>query len=227
MADFNQAADYNPADDPYYKASYDPSNSNGFNPNNNLADNLSTATPNINQETNTVRQQQGAQEQLFNVDLGAIGLQFLGPEFSSLISGQGLGEVPGLAGDATSKYIDLQNSKGEKVAAAGDGGSDGFASKYLKSLKDYIFSEDGQKLALTTIAGGIGSINREKNARKTLAIAQQNADTNRLSVQNTVDNEKRRFNNASAIGQTNFGSATPTGLIYKNILAERRARNGA
>lgn len=144
------------------------------------------------------------------------------------------------AGDSTANLANsnevinvLPSTDKSMIAGVGSGsagdeekpGNKGLASQYLDSFKKFIFSSDGQKLGLTLLAGGIGNINKAKNDRKTLAISQQNADTSRLTAQNNIDNDKRRFDNASSISKTNFGTATPRGLLYKDLLTPRRQRN--
>lgn len=92
--------------------------------------------------------------------------------------------------------------------------------KWYESL-----SKEG-KGAVTTLAGsfikGLFSYNDEQRKLKAL---EKSSDATMLNAQTNASATERKFDNASAIGKTNFG-AQPQGLIFRNKLAPRQTRAG-
>lgn len=87
-------------------------------------------------------------------------------------------------------------------------------------------------LAANFIAGMMAAPYRKMAAEAQMKQAEAsmiNANSNATTNAGTLAIKQKQLENGSSIKNTNFGSATTpgTGLIYKNLLAERQDRNGA
>lgn len=100
--------------------------------------------------------------------------------------------------------------------------SDGFD----KAWKWFDGQKDTTKGAMTTLAGsfikGLFSYNDEQRKIKAL---ERSSEASMLNAQTNASATQQKFDNASAIGKTNFG-AQPQGLIFSNKLAPRQSRAG-
>lgn len=110
--------------------------------------------------------------------------------------------------------------------AASSLGSNWISETFDKALKWYDGQKDSTKGAITTLAGsfikGLFSYNDEQRKIKAL---EKSSDATMLNAQTNASATERKFDNASAIGKTNFG-AQPQGLIFRNKLAPRQTRAG-
>lgn len=105
-------------------------------------------------------------------------------------------------------------------------GSNWFAEMVGPAWKWYEKQGDMTKAGINTLAGsfikGLFSYNDEQRKLKAL---EKSSEANMMNAQTNASTADRKFSNASAIGQTNFG-AKPQGLIFRNKLAPRQTRAG-
>jgi hypothetical protein len=105
-------------------------------------------------------------------------------------------------------------------------GSNWLSETFGKAMKWYEKQGDHTKAGINTMAGsfikGLFSYNDEQRKIKAL---EKSSDATMLNAQTNASATERKFDNASAIGKTNFG-AKPKGLIFSNKLAGRQARAG-
>ena len=84
---------------------------------------------------------------------------------------------------------------------------------------------DDKKLGLSALAligGGLSNIGKGRREDRALAIQQQNADANTAGVAERARQFNQQMANGSAIGQTNFGTATqPLGMINAPVTLTR------
>lgn len=105
-------------------------------------------------------------------------------------------------------------------------GDNWLSESFDKATKWFDGQKDSTKGAITTLAGsfikGLFSYNDEQRKIKAL---EKSSEANMLNAQTNAGATAQKFDNASAIGKTNFG-AQPQGLIFRNKLAPRQARAG-
>lgn len=105
-------------------------------------------------------------------------------------------------------------------------GSNWLGEMFGNAFKWYEKQGDMTKAGINTLAGsfikGLFSYNDEQRKIKAL---EKSSDATMLNAQTNASATERKFDNASAIGKTNFG-AQPQGLIFRNKLAPRQTRAG-
>lgn len=165
----------------------------------------------------------------FDAAIGVAGQDFSQPEqfdIGTLISSTTAAIAPGYQ-----QYDDQMRSV-DTVARESGGvapslGSNWISEMFGNALKWYEKQGDMTKGGINTMAGsfikGLFSYNDEQRKIKAL---EKSSEANMMNAQTNASTADRKFSNASAIGQTNFGAAQPQGLIFRNKLAPRQTRAG-
>ena len=165
----------------------------------------------------------------FDAAIGVAGQDFSQPDsfdagvalVTSALSGGGDGQAD----------IYGTSAPGAGLAAESGGiastlGSNWLSESFDKATKWFDGQKDSTKGAVTTLAGsfikGLFSYNDEQRKLKAL---EKSSEANMMNAQTNASTADRKFSNASAIGQTNFG-AKPQGLIFRDKLAPRQTRAG-
>lgn len=118
----------------------------------------------------------------------------------------------------------LAAESGGKPAGLGDNWlSEGFG----KAMGWFDGQKDSTKGAMVTLAGSFlkGMFSYSDEQRKMKAM-EKSSEANMLRATTEANLSQQKMQNASSIGQTNFGAVPAGGLIYSNKLAERQKRAG-
>lgn len=129
----------------------------------------------------------------------------------------------GTYGGAENQYEAITSGNGGVASSLGN---NWLTETFGKAFSWYEGQKDQTKAAVTTLGfsmlkGVFGYADEKRKARSNEKLA----DAAMMRAQNEVDMTNRKFENASAIGKTNFGKQ-PTGLLFSNKLATRQARAG-
>jgi len=139
----------------------------------------------------------------------------LPPDQQQAANDLGAAEIAGYFGGGNGKVIGSVQG-----GAAPDVNEKSAISKWWGGL-----TSDDKKLGLSVAAllgGGLANIGTGKRKDRELNIAQQNADTNAAGVAERARQFNQQMANGSAIGQTNFGTATqPLGMINAPVTLTR------
>ena len=108
--------------------------------------------------------------------------------------------------------------------AAPGGLDDNKGKDWIKGMLDYAQTPQGTTAAIATIGAFAKGFFGQAAEKKKADAQAKYADATALNAQSADEKWRKQMENASSIGKTNFGiMQTPK---YKDLSAERRARNG-